>query len=1633
MCGDGTGRDPALEFFERPSSMEPPRSSHSDMSNPWGETDIAVIGMSGRFPGAPDVDTFWRNVSTGVESFTQFSDEDLALAGVDAELAHSPGYVRCRPILENIRGFDAAFFGYSPQEATVADPQQRLFLECAWEALEAAGYAVPERRGTVGVFAGMNISTYLLSRGNALQGDLGVDTFALMIGNDKDALTTNVSFRLDLTGPSVAVQTFCSTSLVAVHLACQTLRRGECDLALAGGVSVRVPDRVGYVYQEGGQESPDGHVRTFDADARGSMFGDGASVVALKRLDRAMADRDTVLAVVRGSAVNNDGALKFGFLAPSVAGQRRCVADALAAAAVEPSGISYVEAHGTATEVGDPMEVAALTGAFGAVGATGYCVLGSVKPNIGHLDRASGVTGLIKVVQSLRHELIPGTLHFRTPNPEIDFDSSPFHVTAEPTPWPRRAGHPRIAGLNSLGMGGTNAHAIVAEAPEPASRPERPARWQILPVSARSAQAAEQACARLADRLDVAPDLDLGDVAYTLQVGRRVFDHRRVVVADSPGTASRMLTGAATGALLSRVDPTVGRKVGYLIAGVGEQYPGMVAALYTDDATYRADVDACLAVLGLDDPARLSDMFTAVDRPAGAPGDLARALGRRSDPPTRPVAEPHLVQPAAFVAEYALARLLMRWGVRPDVMVGYSLGEYVAACLSGVLSLPDALRLVAHRAALIASLPAGAMLAVAADEERLRAVLGDLSTRDLDVAVRTGSQLVLAGPPDAVDAAAGLLLAAEIGCRRLDTTHAFHSRMLAPAAAELTAWITDHVTLHPPTIPYVSNVTGRPVTADLVTDPGYWARHLCETVEFGGGLAHVLGLGDLALAEIGAGQSLGALARAHPACTPRQWPLVVPTLPAASDHRAAPVALAEAVGRLWLTGVPVDWATLHGMPDTPGNPPASHAGWLPGRVPLPTYPFQRQDYWLDVEPTRPAAGSGAPAVDDDPTSLLSALPRLPESRWVNLPVWRQAAPTPVRADPARWLVYTDAGLADALTAPLRAELEAAGHRVTLVRPGARFSSGPDGLVVRPGSSDDASAALQELKGRGCLPDRVVHLWTADAGAPQPAGGNGAHPPHGGNGGRPLDGDPVRNCLQRGTHTLVALARAAGELGLPPWSLEIVTVASHGVLPGDPVRPERATLLGPCRVIPVEYPGVTTRLIDIDPATATTGAAPLLAELCSLPTDPVVALRGGRRWVPDFDVLDVSHTPGHGVALRPGGAYLVTGGLGGIGLAMAERLAEHHQARVLLLCRTPVPARDEWDRILAAPGTADEVRRRLDGLRRLEASGAEVVTVAGDVSRVDDVRRAVATALERFGRLDGVLHCAGVPAAGLMQFKTVTERERVLAPKIAGTLALADVLADVPVDFLALFSSVGSSTGNGPGQVDYCAASAFLDAFARSDPLPGRAVVSIGWGKWAWSGWSGALDGHDPTVRAFLESHRATFGITFDEGWRAFGRALASGEPHLAVSTQDLPTLVAQGRRSSIENLRVAARKARGGAARRPRPQVSTPYVAPRTPAEEAVAEVWADALGLDRVGVHDDFFDLGGNSLIGVDVVGRVRRALNLPRLSPHLLYQAPTVGALAATASPGEPGERPRDPDRTRQQSRIEQRRNTLRTGRSS
>ncbi|MFT2016600.1 SDR family NAD(P)-dependent oxidoreductase [Streptomyces sp. 796.1] len=1630
---------------------------------------IAVVGLAGRFPGAADIAAFWENLSNGVESVSRFTPEELLASGVAPELVHDPNYVPARPVLDDIRTFDAGFFGYSPREASTTDPQHRLFLECAWEALEHGGYGTAAGRGRVGVFAGSNLSTYLMLQAASLADAGEADLYSTVIGNDKDSLATGVSYKLGLTGPSLSVQTFCSTALVATHLACQSLRHGECEMALAGGAGIHVPDRVGHLYVPGGMESPDGRVRTFDAQAGGTLFGDGVGVLLLKRLDQALADGDTVHAVIRGSAINNDGSLKVGYTAPSVVGQATVVADAMAAAGVTGEDIGYIEAHGTATELGDPIEVRALVKAFGPTTRKQYCPIGSVKTNIGHLGAAAGASGLIKTVLALRHRQLPPSLNFDSPNPEIDFGSSPFYVNTALTPWQVEPGRTRIAGVNSLGMGGTNVHVVVEEPPEP--QPAAPGgpdrRYELFPLSARTADAADQAVARLGNHLRQHPETPL-DVAYTLQAGRERFEHRRVLVAQTPEALHSATEGAdaagSVAGLMRRADATAARPVDFLFAGVGEQYPGLVGELYHREPEFKAAVDACLDLLP-DTGADLRRLLTTVRQRPADDGDVFAAMLGRGGPAdaadeaaAAELARTELAQPAAFVVDYALARLLGSWGITPATMLGYSLGEYVAACLAGVLTLPDALRLVAHRAALIGRLPAGAMLSLPLSAQDLGTRFGNLADLGLDIAVSNGPDLtVIGGPTDAVDAFEARLQAADVPGRRLATTHAFHTRMLEPISAELTAWISEHITLHPPQRPYLSNVTGELATADLVTDPGYWARHMCTTVRFSAGLAHLLAEPDTVLLEIGPGQSLGAMVRVHPDCPRERWPLVVPTLPAQADPRPDDQVVTETLARLWLVGTDIDWSGYH-----QGRP--VH------RVPLPTYPFQRREYWLDPARTqRPAAPAAAVDVQLTDVTLddvkRAPLPLLPEADWLHALVWRQTAPRGGRLPAGRWLVFTDTGAADEVCAPLTRRLTAAGGTVTLVRPAEgpeTFEAAADGddYRVRPGDAGALRTLMRRLRDGDGLPDRIVHLWTL--GLPAPAA--------------PLpSADEVERALVYGADTLVGIATAASDVGAEKWSLDVVTCGTRAVTGAERVRPELSTVSGPVRGIPLEYTDVSCRMIDTDPvrpAGAAALAALIAAELGDGDLEPVVALRNGRRWLPDYETLPDQPAPaGPGGSagftgragaeriadpaaterpagnptepgpLRPGGVYLVTGGLGGIGLAMAERLARDSRAKLVLFGRTGLPPRETWQQALDDPAVSDEVRRRLTGVLRLEEHGAEVEIVTGDVSVVADAARAVRAARERFGALHGVLHAAGLPGIGLMQFKTIADMRKVMAPKTGGTLALEQALSGVPLDFLVLFSSITSATGGGPGQVDYSAANSFLDSYAEATATAaatgtgeggpaGRRTLTIGWGEWQWNAWEAGLAGYDADVRDFFRANRQRFGIDFDAGWRLLLRALRQDQPYVVANTQDFSLMERLSRNFTVELVGGGRNAGPQEGTRHPRPDLVTPFVPPSGEVQQVIADVWADLLGLAEIGADDSFFDLGGSSLIGMEVMARIRRRLAIDELAPHVLYEAPTVARLATLlAGRGAPASGPAAPtDTADDQDRSDRRKRSLR-----
>ncbi|MES1204670.1 MAG: amino acid adenylation domain-containing protein [Pseudomonadota bacterium] len=893
-----------------------------------GDDAVAVVGLAGRFPGAGDVATLWKNVRAGIASLTRFTDETLD-ASLPSDLTSDPAYVRARGIVDGYDEFDAGFFGLTPREAILLEPAQRKLLEVAWEALEHAGYVPETIPGIAGVFAGAYGTSYMtrhLLSHTEFQGP--PDDIGVLLHNDKDYVATRIAHRLNLTGPAVSIHTACSTSLVAITEAFWSLKTGQCDLALAGGASIICPPMSGYLYQDGAILSADGFTRSFDADASGTTFSDGVALVVLRRLRDAVAGGDTIYGVIRGAAINNDGAAKASFMAPSVEGQAAVIRTALQVAGVDPRSIGYVEAHGTATPIGDPIEVEALTEVFGAATSDRqFCALSSLKSNIGHLVAAAGAAGVIKAVLSLTEAVIPATAHFQRPNPKIDFSSSPFFVTDRLLPWPASGGTPRRAAVSSFGVGGTNAHVVLEEAPPaqavPSARPR-----QLLPLSGRTAAVRERAAQNLSRHLTDAPATDLADTAFTLATGRRAFPERGFVVARDAADAAAALIDPAR--FVARRYDGHEPKVAFLFPGQGAQAPRMGRQIYRVDPVFRTVVDECAARLLPELGRDLRELI----HPVGP--DLEQAAATLRD--TR------FTQPALFTVEYAMAQVLLGWGIRPEAMVGHSIGEFVCAVVAGVMSLQDALRLVAARGRMMQSLPVGSMLSV----RRSAAEVAERLPPALAIASDNGPSLcVVAGPSEAVELFRARLESEGVVSRELVTSHAFHSSMMDPVVGPF-AEIVRTVPLAAPRVPFVSTLTGTWITPEEATDPQYWAAHLRKTVRYREAVAALLREPGRVLVEVGPRSTLTTMARQQ--ATNRAALVAVATLGDSTDDDAEWDSLLRAVGLLWTAGVPVDWRGFYGDERR-------------RRVPLPVTPFERQRHWVEAAPLhgRPRATGAAAA------------------------------------------------------------------------------------------------------------------------------------------------------------------------------------------------------------------------------------------------------------------------------------------------------------------------------------------------------------------------------------------------------------------------------------------------------------------------------------------------------------------------------------------------------------------------------------------------------------------------------------------------------------------------------------------------
>lgn len=1507
-----------------------------------GSPDIAIVGMSCRFPGAENVGKYWRNLHDKVESVTFFSDEELLARGVEPSLIKTPGFVPACAPLEGLDLFDAPFFGFNAREAEIMDPQHRLFLECAWEALEHAGYAPDSAAGLlVGCFAGQGMTAYL---SNNVQPNLdrleSAYLYQVEISNDKDYLATSAGYKLNLQGPCVTVQSACSTSLVAIHMACKSLLDGECDMALAGSVSANVLHQSGYLYQEGMILSPDGHCRPFDKQARGTIPGSGLAVVALKKLDRALADGDTIHAVIKGSALNNDGSLKAGYTAPSVEGQVGVIARAYAAAGVDPATVTYLAAHGTATPMGDPIEVAALVQAFKTINAgkdselpKQRCAIGSVKANIGHTDTAAGVASLIAAVMAMKHREIPPLLHFSEANPAIDFADTPFFVNTEVLPW-QPEGMPRRAGISSLGIGGTNVHLVLEEAPLQPLHAEAETRpVQLLLLSARTASALDRASANLAAHLDGERELALADAAYTLAVGRKQFAQRRAVLCRDRDEALAALTGAAPARVFAGSGEAGERPVTFMFTGQGSQYAGMGRELYRNEAEFRRVVDEALE--------RFESHLGIGLRQILFPAEGEAAAGKIG------IDQTLAAQPLLFTLEYATAKLLESWGIRPASMIGHSIGEYAAACLAGVFSFEDAIFLVAQRARLMQGLPGGAMSAVQLAESELSPYLGD----KLSLAAVNSSQLcVVSGDDSAIDALEKRLQAEGKTFRRLHTSHAFHSAAMDPVEAEFTAAL-GKIRLNPPAIPFLSNLTGTWITAEQATDPAYWFRHLRHTVKFAAGLAELLQDGGRILLEVGPGNALCTFALQHAGKKREQ--LVLGCHPSAREKGAETEWLFKTLAKLWTAGVEIDWNGFYKERER-------------RRIPLPTYPFERQRYWMAPRKD----GRGPASVEQAPAR------RADVGEWFSVPSWQrsQADGPALPPDFGPWLVFADdLGFGERVAEALRGK----GCAVTMVRRGAAFGGSREhGYTFDPRRTEEYRMLFDALFQDGNVPKGVLHLW----------GFAGENPEWAQN---------IDAGLDLGFSSLFHIGKELGRhYNGEKTYLKAVLSDTQDVSGTEFLDPLKGCVAGLMKVVGQEYPGILCQSIDFSLGSqerASEGMlVQLLRELAVESPEPMVAFRGKFRWVQRFESLYLPPAEGEKAGLREEGVYLITGGMGALGMLFARHFAQTVRARLVLVGRTRLPEREEWDAWLAERGEADRIGQTLVKIRELESLGAEVLALSCDVASADAMSGAVQAAVQRFGRIDGVIHAAGAANRDFPIEETTPDIYMAhFEPKIRGALALERALDGVKPDFCLLFSSLSAVLG-GLRFAPYAAANLFMDGYT----LLRNRQAAVPWTSICWDGWRSIGGPEDAGQAAAIAIAREENTIRGEEGIEAVHRILSLPErpDQLIVSVTPLEPRIEKW-------IRLKAPEIPGGAGEEAatfyrRPELATAYVAPQSEKEKEIAAIWQSLLGIGEVGIHDNFFELGGHSLLGTQLISRLRQRYRV-EANIGALFDSPTVDGL--------------------------------------
>jgi acyl transferase domain-containing protein/acyl carrier protein len=1467
---------------------------------------IAVVGIGCRFPGGADgPDTFWARLLAGIDAVGPIPRDRYDVDAYYDPAPATPGsiYTRAGAFIDGIDRFDASFFGIAPREASSLDPQQRLLLEVAWEAIEHAGLA-PERlrAGRCGVFIGAGRSDYAQ---RLLRGPVTSLNAWQATGNGLCYGPGRLAHVLDLNGPNMVVDTACSSSLLAVHLACQSLRLRECDLALTGGCHLHLSPQVAIMLSMSRALAADGRCKAFDAAADGFGQGEGCGIVVLRRLSDALERRDTILALIRGSAVNHDGHSS-GLTVPNQAAQEQVIRDALANARTQAADIGYVEAHGTGTPLGDPIEIEALVAALCAGrGPDNPLHIGSVKTNIGHLEAAAGVAGLIKLVLSLQRGVIPPHLHLRQPNPRVAWNELPIRIPTQATPWPRGAGA-QLAGVSSFGMSGTNVHVVLQAAPEPPQLPASARPLQLVALSAHSAAALGARARQLEAHLRDHTDLALADVAHTANVGRAHFPVRVGLVARSSAELMDQLSELASGRREPGVtadDGSAAPGVVFLFSGQGAQYRNMGQRLYQTQPLFRRTLDACDEILGPQLKASLCRLLFSDD-----------AADRRLD-------QTRYTQPALFAIEYALALLWQSWGIVPRAVLGHSVGEYAAACMAGVFSLEAGLQLVAERARLMQAVPQGRMAAVFAPERHVRAALVGHEAELALAAVNGSASVVVSGQPQPLQTLLARLEADGIEARELRVSHGFHSPMLDPILAPFTE-AARRVDYAAPRIELISNLSGR--AHSEVPGADYWAAHARQPVRFAAGLDTLTRRGDRIYVEIGPGSTLLGMAGSH---LVERCPVLLPSLlPGGGDWQP----LLKALARLYELGVPVDWAGFDR--DAPRR-----------RVALPTYPFERLRYWTDDE-SAPAKPAPAPL----PAYRLS---------WHE----RRAAAAPPAQPPRAWLIFCSD---DDVGERLERLLEQRGERCTRIVAGAAFSHDAGAAwTMAPSDAAGYSRLLAELPQS---PHGLGIIWLWDGG--EAAAADSAH-------------DTMLAAQWQSCGALLHLVQALAGYAA---SCARVWLVTRNAAVADPLATQAPALASAClrgfaEVVSLEHPDLWGAMIDVGAHPGDDELAAVAAELTSAGADGHVSIRAGRRYVARVEPL--TGTPMPSVPLRADASYLVTGGLGAIGLRVAGWMVERG-ARHLVLAgrRAPSP-------------------QALQAISALRQQGATVVLAAADVAEAADLQRVLDDITAQRPPLRGIVH-----AAGVYGHEALTELEpgalgSVLRPKVGGAWLLHRLTEHLDLDLFVLFSSVSALWGS-KGQAHYAAANAFLDALALWRRRRGLPALSIAWGPWDDDGMV------TPAARAWL-ARVGVRALTPASAMAAFERHLGSAQPHIAIADVDWArfrdTYAAERERPLMEHVWPAPAADAAAPARAASPLAAE--LASLTPVARHDALVshlqrrTAEVLGLGddaRLDLHKGFFRLGMDSLMAVELKNRLAQDLGVS-LPSTIVFNRANVADLAA------------------------------------